>query len=108
METFERHKIAVGSKIRVCKVRSGVDSKGLPYWKFYVPYSIKVNGNPVIYKHMWCRVDGKPIAEEGEWVKLTRINAHCTNCTVNYEGGMEVFEDLVVEVEKVGKERTYE
>ena len=96
METFERHKIAVGSKIRVCKVRSGVDSKGLPYWKFYVPYS------------MWCRVAGKPIVEEGEWVQLVRINAHCSNCTVNYEGGMEVFEDLVVEVEKITRERTYE
>jgi hypothetical protein len=45
-----------------------------------------------------------PIAE-GDWVVVTRILEHRANCRPNDDGGMQVFEDLVVEVEKVVKER---
>lgn len=108
MATYDRHKIVVGSKLEVRTVRSGVDKKGLPYWKFYTPYTMRINGNPVVYKHLWCVVYGRmyPFAE-GDWVVVTRILEHRANCRPNDDGGMQVFEDLVVEVEKVVKERDY-
>ena len=68
MATYDRHQIEVGSKVKVSKVRSGVEPNGLPYWKFYVPFTMRINGNPVIYKHLWCKVYGRQgrIAEE-DW-----------------------------------------
>lgn len=108
MATYDRHQIEVGSKVKVSKVRSGVEPNGLPYWKFYVPFTIRINGNPVTYKHLWCKVYGRQgrIAEE-DWVVITKINKLRTNCRHNDDGGMQVFEDLVVEVEKIRKERDY-
>ena len=105
---YDRHQISVGSKLNVSRIRSGIDPSGIPYWKFYVPFIMRVNGNAVIYKHLWCRVMGRPIAKEGEWVEITKIVKYHPNCRMNDIGGMQVFEDLVVEVEKVVKERDYE
>lgn len=109
MATYDRHKVRVGCKLEVRNIRSGVDNNGLPYWKFYVPYTMRINGNPVVYKHLWCKVFGRQnqIAE-GDWVSVERIVEHSANCRPNTEGGMQVFEDLVVEVEKIVRERNYE
>ena len=108
MATYDRHHIEVGSKVKALKIHTKVDTSGSPYWKFYVPFIMRINGNPIIYKHLWCRVKGRPFVEEGDWVEITRIVKLHTNCSPNTKGGMEVFEDLVVEVEKVVREREYE
>lgn len=105
---YDRHSIGVGNKIKITHTKSGTDTKGLPYWKFYVPFTMRVNGNPVVYKHLWCRVMGRPIAQEGDWVQITRITAYHPNCRHDNNGGMTVFEDMIVEVEKLTMERDYE
>ena len=107
-KTYDRHSIGLGNKIKITQIRSGTDMKGLPYWKFYVPFTMRVNGNPVVYKHLWCRVMGRPIAQEGDWVQITRMTAYHPTCRRDDNGGMTVFEDMIVEVGKVVKERDYE
>lgn len=108
MANFDRHQVTVGSKIKIGKVVSGVDTKGLPYWKFYVPFTMPINGNSVIYKHLWCRVNSREVAKEGDWVQISRILAFKSNCRVVEKGGMEVFDEVVVEVEKLVREKNYE
>ena len=108
MAVYDRHRIVVGAKFKVRKIRSGVDIDGVPYWKFYVPFTMRINGNPVVYKHLWCKVYGRPTTKDGEWVAITKILGYHPNCRPNTDGGMQVFEDMVVEVEKVRKERDYE
>ena len=103
MATYDRHKISVGSRLKVGKIRSGTEINGVPYWKFYVPFTKRVNGNAVTYKHLWCKVSGRPLTKEGEWVEITKILSYHPNCRPNDDGGMQMFEDLVVEVEKVVK-----
>lgn len=101
MKTYDRHSIGVGNKIKITNIRTGTDHKGLPYWKFYVPFTMRINDRPVVYKHLWCRVWGKPIAQEGDWVQIEHIIAYHPNCRHDDNGGMTVFEDMVVEVTKL-------
>lgn len=107
-KAYDRHSIGVGNKIKITHIRSGTDLNGLHYWKFYVPFTMRVNGVAVVYKHLWCRVMGKPCVKEGDWVQITQIVAYHPNCRHDDNGGMTVFEDMVVEVEKVVKEKNYE
>lgn len=105
---FNRQSLNLGNKVKVKSVRSGVDSKGVPYWKFYVPFTTVINGNSVVYKHLWCKVYGYPTVKEDEWVTITNILGYTSNCRHNNDGGMTVFEDLIVEIEKSKMERDYE
>lgn len=105
---YNRHSLSVGSKVRITSIRSGVDSQNLPYWKFYVPFAMLINGHSVNYKHLWCRVSGKPFVKEGDWVEIKSIISYKPNCRHDDKGGMTVFEDLFVEVEKAKKEKDYD
>lgn len=104
MIIYDRHSISVGSKVIVRKLCSGVEPNGLQYWKFYVPFTMRINGNAIIYKHLWCKVLGRPFAKEGDWVEITKIVKLHANCKPKDNGGMQIFEDFVVEVEKLVKE----
>lgn len=99
-KNFNRHSLSVGNKVKISQIRSGVDIRNLPYWKFYVPFTMKINGNSVVYKHLWCKVNGKPTFKENDWVVITKIIGYYSNCRHNEDGGMTIFEDLLVEIEK--------
>lgn len=105
---YQRQSLGVGSKVKISHMVSNVDSNNIPYWKFYVPFSIIINGNPIVYKHLWCRVAGKPIANDGDWVIVKNITGYKPNCRRNENGGINVYEDLFVEVEKIYKENNYD
>jgi hypothetical protein len=103
---YNRHSLSVGSRVKITNIKSGTDINNVPYWKFYVPFSMPVNGHPVIYKHLWCRVAGKPIVQINDWVEIKSIITYQPNCRHDTNGGMTIFEDLFVEVEKVLKENS--
>lgn len=105
---YDRHSLGVGSRMKITQIRTGTDRKGLPYWKFYVPFTMRVNSTPVIYKHLWCRVYGRLYVSEGDWVEITKIVAYHPNCRHDNNGGMTVFEDMVVEVERVENDKNKE
>jgi hypothetical protein len=48
------------------------------------------------------------MVQEGEWVEIKNIIGYKPNCRRDNNGGMTVFEDLFVEVEKVLKENYYD
>lgn len=103
MANFNRHKVKVGSKLKIGKIVCGVDVEGLPYWKFYVPFTMQVNGNSIIFKHLWCKVYGQPL-DIGDWVEITEIFGFQSNCQKDtISGGMQTFDDLIVEIRKVEK-----
>ena len=104
---YNRQALFVGNKVKVSQLRTGVDARNIPYWKFYVPFTMVVNGKSVVYKHLWCRVDGKPLYKENEWVEITKILGYHSNYRRNTDGGMSFFEDLMVEVKKVVLEDKY-
>jgi hypothetical protein len=97
---YNRRSLSVGSKVKITAIRTGVDIKNIPYWKFYIPFTMTINGNSIVYKHLWCRVNGKPTFKENDWVVITNIIGYSSNCRHNDNGGMTVFEDLLVEIEK--------
>lgn len=108
MKNFNRQSLFVGNKVKITKIKSGVDARSVPYWKFYVPFTMLINGNSVIYKHLWCRVIGTPNIKENDWVKITNILGYASNCRHDDNGGMTVFEDLIVEIEKSEMEKDYD
>lgn len=101
---YQRQSLSVGSKVKISHMMSTVDANNVPYWKFYIPFSIIINGHSVVYKHLWCRVAGKPFVNEGDWIQITAINGYKPNCRRDDIGGMSVYEDLFVEIEKLYKE----
>ena len=103
---FNRTKIQIGTRLKVHKMTTGTSPKGIPYWKFYVPFSIQINGESIVFKHLWCRVWGKPIAGDGEWVEIESITDHYSVPVRNNQGGFTCFDAITVTVRKL--ERIHE
>ena len=101
---YERKKITVGSRLKVLKPMAGQDKHGVPFWKFYVPFSNIINGQRVTYYHLWCKVYGKQIAQENEWVEIERIVEFYSSIDRNHAGGTTFFNGLTLEVRKCEKE----
>ena len=102
--SFSRTKIQVGTRLKVYKLATGTNPNGQPYWKFYVPFTTQVNGESIVFKHLWCRVWGKPIAGDGEWVEIESITDHYAVAVRNKQGGITCFDGLTVEVKRLEKD----
>ena len=94
-----RYEIGEGAKIKIPEnVKSGIDSKGIPFWKFPVRISTQINGENVPFDTIWLKIIGKPF--DG-WLQINRIIKLNFARARNSNGGIIIFRTLLVDVEKV-------
>ena len=99
----ERHKLGVGSVVKVGKITTRTDTNGLPMWSFYVPFVEQRNGEFVAYDFLQLCVRGKCDYETGELVRVVEIESYYSTQYRNQTGGFAVSRSVWCKVEGVKK-----
>lgn len=97
----ERHRIAVGTTLKVGKITTRLDSKGVPVWNFNVPFVENRNGEYVTYDFITILVRGGCEFDTGDIVRVTEIESLSSSQYRNHAGGFSVGRMMVCKVEGV-------
>lgn len=101
MRNGEMTSIFVGDRLRVNRLKTGVDKKGIPYWRFCVAMRQKISGRPTMFDYVWINSFSRCDVENGDRVKILKINGYYEATVVTAAGLRIINKVLYCEVEKV-------
>jgi hypothetical protein len=96
----KRNSIQVGTRFKVQNVKTGVDPKGLAFWKVCLAMNTTINGNLSPYEYWWVKVRGKCEFAEKEWVEITEIKGIYTHLEIASNGGKMIYHTIACGVQK--------